>query len=84
MALSTYAELKTSIANWLNRSDLTDEIANDFIKLVESEYNSKFRIRKMLTSDTSFTIDSELEALPTGFLQVRDFFITSFSSFLIQ
>ena len=80
MALSTYAELKTSIANWLNRSDLTDEISDDFIKLVEAEYNSKFRIRKMLTSDTSFTIDSELEALPTGFLQVRDFFIVSGSA----
>ena len=80
MALSTYAELKTSIANWLNRSDLTSEIADDFIKLVEAEYNSKFRIRKMLTSDTSFTIDSELETLPTGFLQVRDFFIVSGSA----
>jgi len=80
MALSTYTELKTSIANWLNRSDLTDEIADDFIKLVESEYNSKLRIRKMLTSDTSFTIDSELETLPTGFLQVRDFYIVSGST----
>jgi len=37
MSLSTYAEVKTSIANWLNRSDLTDEISDDFIKLVESE-----------------------------------------------
>ena len=80
MALSTYAELKTSIANWLNRSDLTSEISDDFIKLVESEYNSKLRIRKMITSDTSFTIDSELETLPTGFLQVRDFFIVSGSA----
>jgi len=80
MALSTYAELKTSIANWLNRSDLTDEISDDFIKLVEAEYNSKFRIREMLTSDTTFTIDSELETLPTGFLQVRDFFIVSGSA----
>ena len=26
MALSTYTELKASIANFLNRSDLTDEI----------------------------------------------------------
>ena len=67
MALSTYSELKTSIANWLNRSDLTDEISDDFIKLVEAEY-------------TSFTIDSELETLPTGFLQVRDFFIVSGST----
>ena len=33
MALNTYSALKTSIANWLNRSDLTDEIADDFIKL---------------------------------------------------
>ena len=40
MALSTYAELKTSIANWLNRSDLTTEISDDFIKLVEADYNS--------------------------------------------
>ena len=32
MALTTYTELKTSIANWLDRSDLTTEIADDFIK----------------------------------------------------
>ena len=33
MALATYANLKTSIANWLNRTDLTTEIAEDFIVL---------------------------------------------------
>ena len=77
MALSTYAELKTSIANWLNRSDLTTEISDDFIKLVEADYNSKLRIGKMISTSTSFTIDSEEETVPTGFLQVRDFFILS-------
>ena len=41
MALSTYAELKTGIANWLNRSDLTDEISDDFIKLTEADFNAK-------------------------------------------
>jgi hypothetical protein len=75
MALSTYSELKTSIANWLNRSDLTSEIQDDFIKLTEADINSKLRIRKMVT-ETSITIDAETEDLPTGFLQVRDFFIT--------
>ena len=75
MALSTYTELKTSIANWLNRSDLTDEISDDFIKLVESEYNSKLRIRKMQTTDSAFSVSAETVALPTGFLQVRDFYI---------
>ena len=75
MALSTYTELKTSIANWLNRSDLTSEISDDFIKLTEADLNSKLRIRKMISS-TSVTINAETVALPTGFLQVRDFFIT--------
>ena len=74
MALTNYTTLKTSIANWLNRSDLTDEIADDFIKLTEADFNSKLRVRKMV-AQTSFTIDTETEALPTGFLQVRDIYI---------
>ena len=48
---------------------------DDFIKLVESEYNSKLRIKAMLNSDSSFSIDSETVAVPSGFLQVRDFYI---------
>ena len=79
MALSNYTELKTAIANWLNRSDLTSEISDDFIKLTEADLNSKLRIRKMVTQ-ASFTIDSETEALPTGFLQVRDMYILSGST----
>lgn len=75
MAITTYAELKTAIANWLARSDLTSEI-DDFIDLAEAEYNRDLRIRGMETS-TSFTIDSEQEDLPTGFLGVRSFVITS-------
>ena len=47
MALNTYSALKTAIANWLNRSDLTDEIADDFIKLCEADFNAKLRIRQM-------------------------------------
>jgi len=47
MALTNYTELKTSIANWLNRSDLTSEIADDFIKLCEADFNAKLRIRQM-------------------------------------
>jgi|TARA_X000001316_G_C918427_1_gene32584 hypothetical protein len=74
VALSNYTELKTSIANWLNRTDLTTEI-EDFIVLTEKDFNSKLRIRKMNANNSSFTINAEKVALPTGFLQVRDFFI---------
>ena len=75
MALATYSDLKTSIANWLNRTDLTSEISEDFIVLTEKDFNSKLRIRKMNATDSSFSINAETVALPSGFLQVRDFYI---------
>ena len=74
MSLNSYSALKTSVANWLNRSDLTTEI-EDFVVLAEKDFNSKLRIRKMI-AQTSVTINAETVALPTGFLQIRDFFIT--------
>lgn len=76
MAVTTYTELKASIANWLNRSDLTTEIANDFIALTEADINAKLRIRQMEQVD-SITIDSETETVPTGFIAVRSFYISS-------
>ena len=79
MALSTYAELKTSIANWLNRSDLTDEIADDFIKLTEADFNAKLRIRQMEQIDT-VTINAEPVTVPTGFISVRSFYILQSSN----
>ena len=75
MALATYSDLKTSIANWLNRSDLTSEISEDFIVLTEKDFNTKLRIRKMNATENSFSINGETVALPSGFLQVRDFYI---------
>ena len=79
MALTNYTELKASLANWLNRSDLITEIADDFIKLAEADFNSKLRVRSMV-AQTTITINAETEALPTGFLQVRDFYILSGST----
>ena len=76
MAISTYTELKASIANWLNRSDLTSEIADDFIKLVEADLNAKLRIRQMEQIET-ITIDSETETVPTDFIAVRSLYILS-------
>ena len=74
MALTTYTELKSSLANWLNRSDLTTEIGDDFIKLAEADFNSKLRVRSMI-DQVSITVEGETVALPTDFLQIRDFYI---------
>ncbi len=76
MALTTYTELKTSLANWLNRSDLTTEIGDDFIKLTEADLNSKLRVRAMI-AQVNITVNAETAALPTDFLQIRNFYILS-------
>ena len=47
MALNTYTALKASISNWLNRSDLTSEISDDFLALAHADINSKLRVRAM-------------------------------------
>ena len=70
MALSNYSELQSSVANWLNRSDLTTEITGDFIVLTEKDFNSKLRIRKMVESDSSFSI---LTGHPNGKYLVSSF-----------
>ena len=78
MALTTYSGLKSSIADWLNRSDLTNQIA-DFIALTEADFNAKLRIRQMEQID-AITIDSETETVPTGFIGVRSFYILASST----
>ena len=82
MAVNTYTALKAAIANWLNRSDLSDEIADDFITLTEADYNAKLRIRQMEQID-SITIDSETETVPSGFISARSFYILSGSKYTL-
>ena len=79
MALSTYTDLKASIANWLNRSDLTTEIAEDFIALTEADFNAKLRIRQMEQIDP-VTINAENITVPVGFIAVRSFYVLSGST----
>jgi len=67
MALSTFSELKTAVADFLNRSDLTSVIPT-FISLAEADFNRRIRHRKMLERSTA-TLDSHFTALPTDFLE---------------
>ena len=78
MALTSYTTLKASIANWLNRSDLTSEIQDDFIKLTEADLNSKLRVRSMITQ-ANITIDAETASLPTDFLFSSTLFCLAFN-----
>jgi hypothetical protein len=72
MAISTYAELKTAIASWLDREDLTD-IIPDFIVLTESRHRRDFKIRRMETRVTASTIaDTEYYSLPDNYVAMRN------------
>jgi|TARA_B100001093_G_C26855069_1_gene1027015 hypothetical protein len=78
MALNNFANLKSSIANWLGRSDLTNEIT-DFIALAEQDFNSKLAntgYNKMINLAT-LSVNDEIEALPSGFLGVASIYIDS-------
>lgn len=69
MAITTYTELKTAIANWLARDDLTSVIP-DFITLFEAHANRELRVRRMETTAT-LTPSSGVATLPTDYLEAR-------------
>jgi hypothetical protein len=72
MAISTYSELNTAVANWLDRDDLTDRIP-EFIALCEARFNRLLRIRAMENKQTASTVAAQRNlALPTGFIQMRN------------
>jgi len=71
MALTTYAELKTSVGDWLNRSDLTTAIP-DFISLAEAQIERNLRTRQMIVRATA-SITTEYSAVPDNFLEVKSF-----------
>ena len=75
MSFATYSDLKTSIAGYLARSDLTSQIP-DFITFAENRLRRELRIRQMLKSVTTSTVsgDSTVE-LPSDFLEIRDFVV---------
>lgn len=69
MALSTFAELKASIAKWLNRDDLTDLI-EDFITLAEDDMFTDLRFREIET-ELSGTISSGVLAVPADYAELK-------------
>jgi len=79
MAINTYATLQTAVANWLDRSDLTDRIP-EFIALAEARMNRTLRLAIMLNVDqttlggaTTLVAGTRDYSLPSGYLQMVDF-----------
>ncbi len=77
MAFTSYSDLKTTIANYLARSDLTSVIP-DFIRLAEERLRRDLRTRQMLVVATADTVGGDSTVgLPTDFLEMRDIHINT-------
>ena len=79
MAIGTYDELKTAVANWLDRDDLPDRIP-EFIALAEARMNRALRVSMMVNVDettlggaTALVSGTRDYSLPSGYLQMIDF-----------
>lgn len=66
MSITTFAELKTAMGNWLDRTDLSSRLA-EFIALYESEVNRELIVRQQITS-TTLTPSSGSASLPNDYL----------------
>ena len=72
MAFSTYSELKTSIANFLARDDLTSQIP-DFIRLAEARMSRELDARSMEKRATATTVAGDgYISLPTDLREIRN------------
>jgi len=74
MPITTYSELKTNIADFLNRDDLA-AISSTFISKAEADMNRRLRhFRQEKRSTVSIT--GQYSTLPTDYLETIRFYIT--------
>lgn len=71
-SIKTYAELKTAIADWLDRSD-QDVVIPAFIYLAERDMEQKLRHHKMVIKSYSSVAENDgVIALPPDWLEARN------------
>ena len=73
-AFTSYDNLKTNIADYLARSDLTDKIPM-FVSLAEKRLNRDLRLRQMLQQSTYNLTSGYTVPTPADFLEMKDIHI---------
>ena len=67
MSISTYSELQSAVADFLNRDDLASAVPT-FIRLAEARFSRDLRHWRMETRSTA-ELDTQYSAIPADFLQ---------------
>jgi hypothetical protein len=72
MTISTYAELKTAIANWfMDRTDIGTTYGDEIIALAEAYFNQNLRVREMETvEDLTPDVDGVC-TLPAEYIEAQ-------------
>lgn len=79
MPFTSYAELKTAVADWLARDDLTSQVP-DFITLAEKSLSRRLRTLDTETTSTLTTVaGTRTVALPTRFVAARSLWIDDYN-----
>ena len=73
-AFTSYDNLKTNIADYLARQDLTDKIPM-FVSLAEKRLNRDLRLRQMLQQSTFSLTSGYTVPTPADFLEMKDIHI---------
>lgn len=77
MAISNYGELKTAIADFMNRSDMTTAQVETFVALVDADIRNDVRVRAMETT-TAVTVTSQTVPAPTQLLEARELTVSGY------
>ena len=77
MSITNYTELKTAVADWLNRDDISDARITDFIQMAENRIFHVLRVPPM-EKYANLTTDSEGKVtVPGDFLEAKDVLFNS-------
>lgn len=75
MAIGTYAELQTAVANWLDRLDLTARVP-EFIALAEADINATFDVRTIESEVALVTVvGSRFAPIPAGYREPQNLWL---------
>ena len=82
MALATYDDIKASIADFLNRDDLTSVIP-DFITMAEADMDRKIRHWRM-EKRALVSLDDQYSRVPSDWLNSIRFYLTEGNTFELR
>lgn len=68
MALDNYTNLQATVADWIDRTDLTAKIPT-FIRLAEAQFNRRLRTRRQQVTATQTLTGSQIN-LPSHFVEL--------------